>query len=228
MRGYLGGVLRRAWTPLLLAVVAAAGAVVVWALAFQVGPTRELDGDVYAAAEGWQRFVASVVGHLLAVPMLGPVYLVLSAWALVTAWRRHGAAVAAAAAFVLVGANVVTQVLKVGTATFRPWSATDRGFYVNLASWPSGHATAAMALVLAFALAAATPSARSRVIRWGGAWAVAVAASVVWMGWHMPSDVLGGWCVAAAAGGLAVAGLRVWAAAPARRGRGAVASAQSA
>src|SRR5207237_6468526 len=77
------------------------------------------------------------------------------------------------------------------------------------ASFPSGHATVAMALALAVVVVS------PRVLRAplavaGAVYAAAVGISLVALGWHYPSDVLGGFIVAAAWSAAAVAVLRVW------------------
>ena len=75
------------------------------------------------------------------------------------------------------------------------------------ASWPSGHATAAMALVLCAVLVAPSRL-RPTVAALGGVFAVAVGCSLLILAWHMPSDVLGGYLLASLWMALAVAGLR--------------------
>ena len=78
---------------------------------------------------------------------------------------------------------------------------------VASASWPSGHATAAMSLALACVIAA---PARIRPVvgALGALFAVAVSYSFLTLGWHYPSDVIGGFLVAATWALLAIAGLR--------------------
>jgi membrane-associated phospholipid phosphatase len=81
------------------------------------------------------------------------------------------------------------------------------GAHVGAASWPSGHATAALALVLCAVLVA--PRRRRRAVAWAGAlFAAAVGCALLIRAWHMPSDVLGGYLVATLWTALAVAGLR--------------------
>jgi membrane-associated phospholipid phosphatase len=97
------------------------------------------------------------------------------------------------------------------------------GVSIGAASWPSGHATAALTVVLCTVLV--VPQ-RLRVLAatLGGAYALAVGCSLLILAWHMPSDVLGGYLVATLWMALAVASLRVadrrW---PARGRRGSVA-----
>ncbi len=68
---------------------------------------------------------------------------------------------------------------------------------VSPAAFPSGHATASMTLALC-AILAAPPRARALVAVLGAAFAVAVSYSVVALDWHSPTDVLGGFLIAAA------------------------------
>jgi membrane-associated phospholipid phosphatase len=82
------------------------------------------------------------------------------------------------------------------------------GAHVVPASWPSGHSTAALALVVV-AVMAAPPVGRRLVAVVGGLFAAGVGASVAILGWHLPSDALGGFAVAGAVGWAVVA--VVWA-----------------
>ncbi len=85
-------------------------------------------------------------------------------------------------------------------------------------SWPSGHSTAAMTMALC-AVIVAPPRLRPTVAAVGGAFAVAVAYAILTLGWHFPSDVFGGYLVAATYVLLAVSAIafseRRW---PSRRG----------
>jgi membrane-associated phospholipid phosphatase len=81
------------------------------------------------------------------------------------------------------------------------------GVVVGAASWPSGHSTAALALVLCAALVAPR-RVRPIVALLGGVFALAVGCSLLILAWHMPSDVLGGYLVATLWTALAVAALR--------------------
>ncbi len=81
------------------------------------------------------------------------------------------------------------------------------GVFVQPASWPSGHSAAALALVLC-AVLVAPPRWRTAVAALGAGFAVAVGCSLLILAWHMPSDVFGGYLVAALWMALAVAALR--------------------
>jgi membrane-associated phospholipid phosphatase len=78
---------------------------------------------------------------------------------------------------------------------------------VSAASWPSGHATAATALAMS-AVLVAPPRLRALVAALGVLFVAAVSFSLLMLAWHMPSDVLGGYVVAALWMSLAVAALR--------------------
>lgn len=79
--------------------------------------------------------------------------------------------------------------------------------HLGPASFPSGHSTAALALVLC-AVLVAPRSLRPLLAVLGGAFALAVGCALLILAWHMPSDVLGGYLTAALWMALAVAGLR--------------------
>jgi membrane-associated phospholipid phosphatase len=81
------------------------------------------------------------------------------------------------------------------------------GVYIGAASWPSGHSTAALALVLS-AVLVAPQRWRALVATVGAAFAVAVGFALLILAWHMPSDVLGGYLVASLWTALVVAALR--------------------
>ncbi len=78
--------------------------------------------------------------------------------------------------------------------------------YISAASWPSGHSAAALALALS-AVLVAPARLRLLVAVLGGAFTVAVGCSLLILAWHMPSDVVGGYLVAALWMALALAGL---------------------
>ncbi|MFI4984860.1 MAG: phosphatase PAP2 family protein [Solirubrobacterales bacterium] len=92
--------------------------------------------------------------------------------------------------------------------------------HLGPASWPSGHSTAALALALC-AVLVSPPRLRPLVAVLGAAFALAVGCALLILAWHMPSDVLGGYLMAALWMALAVAGLRAaerrWPAAGVRR-----------
>jgi membrane-associated phospholipid phosphatase len=78
---------------------------------------------------------------------------------------------------------------------------------IAAASWPSGHATAATALVLC-AVLVAPRRLRPLVAALGATFAAAVGVSLMILAWHLPSDVLGGYLLGTLWMALALAGLR--------------------
>jgi membrane-associated phospholipid phosphatase len=106
--------------------------------------------------------------------------------------RRWWAALAIVT--ILLGANVTTELLKPLLAQSRPSDLV--GPAPSPASWPSGHATAAMSLALSCVIAA-SPRLRPAVAALGAMFAVAVSYSFLTLKWHYPSDVFGGFLVAA-------------------------------
>jgi membrane-associated phospholipid phosphatase len=123
---------------------------------------------------------------------------------LVAAVRRRWALVALLP-ILLVVTELTTQGLKHALATPRLVSWLTYGPAPT--AWPSGHTTAAMTLALAAVLVA--PRARRPLVAVaGGALAVAVGVAVVALHWHFPSDVVGGYLVAATWALAATAALR--------------------
>jgi membrane-associated phospholipid phosphatase len=110
------------------------------------------------------------------------------------ALARRRPARAAAVGVVLLGTGLTTQVLKHALAEQR--YADWLGFgQVDPASWPSGHATAALTLVLC-AVMVAPPAWRVAVGLVGTAATLGLAAATLALAWHYPSDVLAGFLVA--------------------------------
>lgn len=145
-------------------------------------------------------------------------YVFLVAAAIIVALARRRPRVAAMIVVVVLGANETTQLLK-------PLLASPRGLPdwhpVDAASWPSGHATAAMTLALC-SIVAAPARRRPAVAAAMAAFAVAVCYSFLELAWHYPSDVLGGFLVAVIWTLLGIAALTIVearrAVAPARSG----------
>ncbi len=153
-----------------------------------------LESNSYDALEG----IARLADPLPLLAML--VAVVAFALAL---GRRREALVAVA---VVAGANLTTQILKglLAHPRYQPYS----GYHQPWSdAFPSGHATAAASIAVALMLAAPR-----------GVWPLAAATGVIFAGlvgvsviaieWHYPSDVLGGFLVAAGWGFAALAALR--------------------
>lgn len=113
---------------------------------------------------------------------------------------------ALAAVLLVVGANVTTQLLKVLLAHPRVKLAIS-GDPFEPNTFPSGHTTAAASIAVAYAFVAPT-ALRNLTLTLGAAFALAVGASVVVIGWHYPSDVLGAYLVVACWGFAVLAAMR--------------------
>ncbi len=195
-----------------LPLLAAFGCVVTFvallACAYMVGPVERLDAT---ALHGLGSIDGPLTARLadLAAHLADPLPLLamlgaLFAWGWATGRRSQ----AIAAVALVAGANVTAQVLKVALAHPRvqpafgpyPYQLGDEAF-------PSGHATAAMSIGLAAVLIAPT---RLRVLAAsiGTAYVAAVSTSVLILGWHYPSDVVGGLLVSSAFFFCAVAAVR--------------------
>jgi membrane-associated phospholipid phosphatase len=156
----------------------------VWFATFHVGSFRHADESGFLQFNDLQshRSIAWLVQHL--VRQFDPdryVFLVLVPM-IVALLRRRPRVVVGIGAIVL-GANATTELLK--------------HVLVPPGSWPSGHATAAMSLVLASVLAVPARL-RPAAAALGASLAIAVGYSIVSAGLHYPSEVLGGFLVAGA------------------------------
>jgi membrane-associated phospholipid phosphatase len=133
-------------------------------------------------------------------------FVLLAAIPVLVALARRRPRVAATIGVIMLGANESTQLLKPLLAEPR---AISFGAGISAASWPSGHATAAMSLALCCVIAA--PARRRPVVAAVlGVFAVAVCYSFLELEWHYPSDVLGGFLVAATWTLLGAAGLWIY------------------
>jgi membrane-associated phospholipid phosphatase len=209
--------LRRPGPPLLLATLTAIALAITGVLAQLVGLTRAgdartLNGFVDLNAPHLTPAL-NTIAHLADPLPYALTGLALAAIALV----RGRARVAVAIPLIFVATGATTESLKhlLATPRFDEWLGHAQ---IGAASWPSGHSTAAMTMALC-AVIAAPPRLRPTVAAVGGAFAVAVAYAILTLGWHFPSDVFGGYLVAATYVLLAVSAIafseRRW---PSRRG----------
>ena len=181
---------RRLWTA---AAACVAAFVVLLTVVYETEPGAEADARALESFKDLQRprlaELSDAIAHLADPVPFALISAVLVAIALM--WR--GRTVALAAGVALVGANVTTQVLK-------PLLANPRGtygdFHVAAEAFPSGHATAAMSLSL-IAIMLASPRVRPIVAFVGAEFALAVGFAIASLDWHFPSDVAGGYLVAA-------------------------------
>ena len=117
--------------------------------------------------------------------------------------RRPRAALAAAAT--MYGAAVTTQILKPALAFQRDFPA---GHSMGPIAFPSGHTTAVMSLSLALVLVS-PPRLRPLAVAAGGLLTVATVFSLLMLGSHYPSDIVGGLLVATTWACVASAALRL-------------------
>jgi membrane-associated phospholipid phosphatase len=111
-----------------------------------------------------------------------------------------------AALLVVLGANLTTQLLKALLAHPRVKLAIG-GDPFEPNTFPSGHATAAASIAVAYAFV--LPAAfRDLALTVGAAFALAVGVAVVVIAWHYPSDVLGAYLVVACWGFAVLAAMR--------------------
>lgn len=196
---------RHAAPALLLAVLCVAGLALTWVLAALVTPTHVRDATALYYLTHFDRPTVEVAAKTL-LGLLEPALFVLWAIALMAvALRRGRPRVALAVALVLILAPLSADLLKPVLA--HP-HAEVVPLYINGASWPSGHASAAMALVWC-ALLVAPARLRATIAALGVVFLMAIAFSLLILAWHMPSDVIGGYILATLWAALAVAGLRL-------------------
>jgi membrane-associated phospholipid phosphatase len=174
-----------------------------WILAALVPATHLRDAILlYRFIELGRPGIDTAAGDLL--ELLNP--LLYTIWALLivaVALLRRRPRTALAVTVVLPAAPGIAEVLKPLLAHRH---ASVHGWWVGAASWPSGHATAAATLVLC-ALLVAPRVLRPTVAALGGLFVAAVGVSLLILAWHMPSDVLGGYLLAALCVSLAAAAL---------------------
>src|SRR3954470_4895749 len=178
------------------------------ALAYAVPPAEKIDGaalDGFAAVgENWRiSSTAEQIAHLFNPLPFALMVIVLVAVAFATRGYRH----AAAAALLLVGANASSQLLKPLLAYPRDLSEFHHVTQLGPAAFPSGHSTASMSLALA-AVLITTRAYRPLVALIGLLVTLTVSGSLLVLTGHGPSDIVGGYLLAAAWCLVALAGLR--------------------
>jgi membrane-associated phospholipid phosphatase len=187
---------RRAGLALLGAAAGVALLIITWYAAFHAGIVERADQSIYRGFADLQRPRINSVAQLIADLCNPQPYVYLAALPVVMALVRRRPRVAFGSGAILLGANVTTQLLKPLLAEPRAASLIGGLKPVAPASWPSGHATAAMSLALCCILAAPARR-RPFVAALGAGFAVLVSYSFLTLGWHYPSDVFGGFLIAA-------------------------------
>jgi membrane-associated phospholipid phosphatase len=166
-----------------------------------------LDGFLATMSPGWVPEADAFARLLNPLP-----YAVWTAAIVATGLLRRAPRRAAAALVLLGGSAVTTQFLKPALAEWR-FDGSLVGFdhavppVIVDAAFPSGHATAAMAVALA-AVIVAPRALRPLVASLGALFALAIGFTLVALAWHFPSDIVGGYLVATTWCLLALAALR--------------------
>jgi membrane-associated phospholipid phosphatase len=179
---------------------------ITWYAAFHVAVLQRADVSIYNGFVDLssRRHVTGAATFIARLCNPEP-YVFLCGVPVVVALLRRRWDLAVAIVVILLGANATRHLLKPLVAEPRPqpgpaWWLPGSG------SWPSGHATAAMALALCLVLASPA-GVRPFAAAAGAGFAVAVCYSFLALGWHYPSDALGGLLVATLWTLLAVAAL---------------------
>ena len=187
---------RRPLVLLGLACASAAAAFAVWLVAFVVPGGRALDARALQTFAGVARppLTPSVNGIAL---LADPLPFAIGAAVLVAlALLRRRWLMAATVPVILLAANYTTQALKPALGDLRVVDVVGAAPGIYPGSWPSGHATASMSLALCLVLVSGQRL-RSLAAMLGASYAIAVGYSLVVLGFHLPSDVFGGYLVAA-------------------------------
>jgi membrane-associated phospholipid phosphatase len=180
------------------------GLAAVWAFAQFVPAVRLRDAAALRDFTTLSHPSVDAVANFL-IGLLDPLLFTIWGFALVAiALARGRPRVAAAVALVMALAPLSAEVLKPLLAHPHAQAGAVR---IGAASWPSGHSTAAVMLVLSAVLVAPARM-RPLVATLGGVYALAVGCALLIRAWHMPSDVLGGYLLATLWMAIAVAALR--------------------
>ncbi len=169
--------------------------ILIWLLAFHVGVFEHADQSIFIGFSGLRRPRVNSLANFIAGLCNPQPYVYLAVVPVLVALLRGRPRVAVGVAAILLGANATTHVLKPLLAEPRAASLFGGKAPIGPVSWPSGHATAAMSLALSLLLAA-PGRLRPAIAALGAAFAVAVSYAFLTLGWHYPSDVLGGFVVA--------------------------------
>jgi len=163
-------------------------------LAYLIPVSHVHDSASLAGFEALNRpRLTPLISHVAHLADPGPYAFLGLSLALIAAVRGRGEVALAIVALLLV-TGATTHFLKPLLAHPRYAAWLEDG-QVASASWPSGHATASMTLALC-AVMAVPAKARPMAAALGALFAIAVSYSILALGWHFPSDVIGGFLVA--------------------------------
>jgi membrane-associated phospholipid phosphatase len=197
---------RRARMALTAACFGALLLVAIWYAAHYIPFVRHADASVLGGFIGLDRPRLDRLTNAIAGLCDPSPFVFLAAMPVAVAFLRGRARVAVMLAVILLCANETTELLK-------PLLAGPRdpvpGNPLSDASWPSGHATAAMTLCMCWVIAVPARW-RPAVAGLMAAFSIAVSYSFLELGWHYPSDVLGGFLIATVWALLGIAGLSIY------------------
>jgi membrane-associated phospholipid phosphatase len=197
---------RRARTALIGAATGLVALALVWYVSHYTGAGKHADASILSGFADLTRPRLDRLTEFVASLCNPSPYVYLAAVPVLVALVRRRPRVAVMIAVVLLCANETTELLKPLLAA--PRDPGPFGVTYN-ATWPSGHATAAMSLALCMVIAAPARW-RPAVAASMAAFAIAVSYSFLELAWHYPSDVLGGFLVAGTWTLLGVAGLTIF------------------
>lgn len=185
---------------LLAAGVCAAAFAALLALAYGGGRAQSVDSTALRGFNGLEDVMVDSIAALGGPGPIGVMAITLVVYALLRGQPRSAAFVIVLLALT----SVSSQVLKALLAHPR----SDTGVaYVNAEAFPSGHATSSMSLAIAL-LIVVPARLRPLAAVVGAGFSLAVSFSIVAFGWHFPSDVVGGYVLAAFWALVLLAGLR--------------------
>jgi membrane-associated phospholipid phosphatase len=200
------GLPRRARIALISAGACLVLLLITWYVAHYVGVVKRADVSILNGFAELHRARLDRVTNFVAQLCDPHPYVVLASVPILVALARGRPRVAITLGAIMLAANETTQLLKPLLAAPRDTVSWD---LIPNASWPSGHATAAMSLALCMVIA--VPARRRPVVAaLMAGFAIAVCYSFLELGWHYPSDVLGGFLVAATWTLLGAAGLSLY------------------
>lgn len=160
---------------------------------FHVGAVQRADADIYNqfVVLQWRPHVQNLATAIANLADPTP-YVWLCAIPIVIALCRGRRGLAATIPLIIVGADLSTELLKRAVHQSRDVALIHSTvIHPQNSTWPSGHSTAAMALALCLVLAAA-PRWRPWAALVGAGFTLAVIYSLLALGWHYVSDVVGG------------------------------------
>jgi membrane-associated phospholipid phosphatase len=191
---------------LLVAGISVVGLALTWVLAELVPITHVKDAVALYDFTRLNRPLVEVPANALLDLLYPPFYAAWGVALAVLALRRRLPWVALAVVVVMPLAPLSAELLKPLLAHSHDQLGPK---HITSASWPSGHATAALALSWC-ALLVAPPASRALLATLGAAFSLAVGVALLVLAWHMPSDVVGGYLLATLWAALAFALLRAF------------------